>query len=473
MCADWRARLDAEFEASQGYKPNSADWLDGRWAGMKIRARCRRPAPWQHRRCHRDAEGNRRADHRGAGGLPRPSHRPAFSRDARQGDRRRPQHRLGDRRGARLLLTADRWPSGAAVRSGQRARHVLAAPFRADRSGKRKSLHPVQRGAADTGPLRSHQFDALGGSRARLRVWLLARRAECLDPVGSAVRRFRQRRAGRHSISSSPQASANGCACRASCVSCRTATKGRGRSIPPRGSKRFLQMCAEDNMQVANCTTPANYFSRPAPAIKARNPQAAHPDDAEIASAPQARDLAAGRNGRGKPRSIACLWGRPRSFSRTRRPGLFPTTRFAALSCVPARSITILYEEREKRGVNDVYLLRRRNSFIRFQPRRWRKSSFVFAQAEMMWCQEEPRNMGAWYFRRALSRMGAQSDRSEAPQAALCCASGVGFDRGRPVLKTSGAAQTIARRGARIICRHPEVRTSKGDSAKGPESRMS
>src|SRR6187397_372260 len=33
--ADWRARLDAEFEAAQGYKPNKADWLDGKWAGFK------------------------------------------------------------------------------------------------------------------------------------------------------------------------------------------------------------------------------------------------------------------------------------------------------------------------------------------------------------------------------------------------------------------------------------------------------
>src|SRR6267142_5129428 len=35
MRADWRARLDAEQEASQGYKSNNADWLDGRWSGMK------------------------------------------------------------------------------------------------------------------------------------------------------------------------------------------------------------------------------------------------------------------------------------------------------------------------------------------------------------------------------------------------------------------------------------------------------
>src|SRR5580700_10753476 len=36
MRADWRARLDAELEASQSYKSNKADWLDGRWAGFKV-----------------------------------------------------------------------------------------------------------------------------------------------------------------------------------------------------------------------------------------------------------------------------------------------------------------------------------------------------------------------------------------------------------------------------------------------------
>ena len=35
MRADWRRRLDAEYEAGQAYSPNKADWLDGRWAGFK------------------------------------------------------------------------------------------------------------------------------------------------------------------------------------------------------------------------------------------------------------------------------------------------------------------------------------------------------------------------------------------------------------------------------------------------------
>src|SRR4051795_7896401 len=35
MKAAWRSKLDIEFETAQGYKPNKADWLDGRWSGLK------------------------------------------------------------------------------------------------------------------------------------------------------------------------------------------------------------------------------------------------------------------------------------------------------------------------------------------------------------------------------------------------------------------------------------------------------
>src|SRR5215216_3949136 len=35
MKAAFRAKLDGEFDIAQGYKPNKADWLDGRWAGLK------------------------------------------------------------------------------------------------------------------------------------------------------------------------------------------------------------------------------------------------------------------------------------------------------------------------------------------------------------------------------------------------------------------------------------------------------
>ncbi|MBN9448565.1 MAG: 2-oxoglutarate dehydrogenase E1 component, partial [Bosea sp.] len=35
MRAAWKDKLEVEFDAGQSFKPNKADWLDGRWAGMK------------------------------------------------------------------------------------------------------------------------------------------------------------------------------------------------------------------------------------------------------------------------------------------------------------------------------------------------------------------------------------------------------------------------------------------------------
>src|SRR6202140_4030622 len=35
MQAGWRAHLEAEFESGQGYQPNKADWVAGKWSGLK------------------------------------------------------------------------------------------------------------------------------------------------------------------------------------------------------------------------------------------------------------------------------------------------------------------------------------------------------------------------------------------------------------------------------------------------------
>ena len=36
MKSGFRARLESEFAAADGYRPNKADWLDGRWSGMGV-----------------------------------------------------------------------------------------------------------------------------------------------------------------------------------------------------------------------------------------------------------------------------------------------------------------------------------------------------------------------------------------------------------------------------------------------------
>jgi 2-oxoglutarate dehydrogenase E1 component len=56
-----------------------------------------------------------------------------------------------------------------------------------------------------------------------------------------------------------------------------------------------------------------------------------------------------------------------------------------------------LYEEREKRGVDDVYLLRLEQLYP-VPLKALVQELGRFGNAEFMWCQEEPRNMGAWFF---------------------------------------------------------------------------
>jgi 2-oxoglutarate dehydrogenase E1 component len=56
-----------------------------------------------------------------------------------------------------------------------------------------------------------------------------------------------------------------------------------------------------------------------------------------------------------------------------------------------------LLEERDARGIDDVYLLRF-EQFYPFPAQSAVKELERFANAEMVWCQEEPKNQGAWSF---------------------------------------------------------------------------
>jgi 2-oxoglutarate dehydrogenase E1 component len=82
---------------------------------------------------------------------------------------------------------------------------------------------------------------------------------QALVLVGSAVRRFRQWRAGGHR--SVHRVGRNEVAAH---VGSRAAAAARLRRPGAEHSsarlERYLQLCADDNMQVAYCTTPANYF---------------------------------------------------------------------------------------------------------------------------------------------------------------------------------------------------------------------
>ncbi|NQX79824.1 MAG: 2-oxoglutarate dehydrogenase E1 component, partial [Hyphomicrobiaceae bacterium] len=56
-----------------------------------------------------------------------------------------------------------------------------------------------------------------------------------------------------------------------------------------------------------------------------------------------------------------------------------------------------LLETRERYGIDDVYLLRLEQVYP-FPSAALKDELSRFTQAAMVWCQEEPRNMGCWTF---------------------------------------------------------------------------
>ena len=56
-----------------------------------------------------------------------------------------------------------------------------------------------------------------------------------------------------------------------------------------------------------------------------------------------------------------------------------------------------LLEEREKRGIDDVYLMRVEQLYP-FPLKSLVTELSRFRKADVVWCQEEPKNMGSWSF---------------------------------------------------------------------------
>ena len=90
-----------------------------------------------------------------------------------------------------------------------------------------------------------------------------------------------------------------------------------------------------------------------------------------------------------------------------------------------------LLDEREKRGIDDVYLLR----LEQFYP--WPMKSLSselarFKNAELVWCQEEPKNMGGWTFVDPWLELTLAKLNVKAKRARYVGRPGLGLDRRRP-----------------------------------------
>ncbi len=164
--------------------------------------------------------------------------------------------------------------------------------------------------------------------------------------------------------------------------------EGQGPEHSSARLERYLQLCAQDNMQVANCSTPANYF--------------------HILRRQMRRDFR-------KPlilmtpksllRHKLCV----SSLSDMAEGSSFLTVipeQEKAVEDKKVRRVVLcsgkvyydLLAARTERKITDVALVRLEQfypfpeSFLAAQLRRYAKAT------EIVWCQEEPKNMGAWSF---------------------------------------------------------------------------
>ena len=212
--------------------------------------------------------------------------------------------------------------------------------------------------------------------------------------------------------------------------------EGQGPEHSSARLERFLQLCAEDNMQVVNCTTPANYFHvlrrqmlrdfrKPLIVMTPKSLLRAKRAVSSLA------DLAAGS-----------------SFHRCLDDiDAVPDAQVRRLILCSGKVYYDLLEAREKSGRDDVYILRVEQLYpfpvdviadyvARFT-----------ALDEIVWAQEEPMNAGAWSFvapriEAALDRRPIYAGRAAAAATATGLAKRHTAEQAKLVAEALGSSRT-------------------------------
>ncbi|MEI6729710.1 MAG: 2-oxoglutarate dehydrogenase E1 component [Pseudomonadota bacterium] len=151
--------------------------------------------------------------------------------------------------------------------------------------------------------------------------------------------------------------------------------------------ERFLQMCGEDNMQIVNCTTPANFFHVLRRQIhrKFRKPLVVMTPKSLLRNKAAISPLADFAKGTSFKRVIPEV------------TKLADDKKIKRVIFTSGKVYYDLFEEREKRGVKDVAIVRV-EQYYPFPEKEISLELARYKNAEVVWCQEEPENMGAWRF---------------------------------------------------------------------------
>jgi 2-oxoglutarate dehydrogenase E1 component len=172
--------------------------------------------------------------------------------------------------------------------------------------------------------------------------------------------------------------------------------EGQGPEHSSARLERFLQLCAEDNIQVANCTTPSNYFHilRRQMLRSFRKPLVMMTPKSLLRHKKAVSQLSE----MGPDTEFHRVLYDDADFGHASELKLKRDSAIKRLVLCTGKVYFDLLEERDKRGQDDTYLLRAEQLYpypgdaIVDVIKRFKKLETV------VWCQEEPKNAGSWSF---------------------------------------------------------------------------
>ncbi len=391
MKAAFQAHLNAEFEAAKDYKPNKADWLDGRWSHLDREGK-------EYQRGQTAISEKLMAEIGTALTRP-PESFPLHRTVARLLEHRAEMFRTGrgfDWATAEALafgsLLTENYPVRLSGQDSTRGtfsqRH--AALVNQETEERYYPLNHIREGQANFEVIDSmlSEYAVLGfeyGYSLAEPNALVLWEAQFGDFANGAQIMFDQ------FISSGER---KWLRMSGLVMLLPHGFEGQGPEHSSARLERFLQLSAEDNWIVANCTTPANYFHilRRQLHRNYRKPLVLMTPKSLLRHKLATSDAEEFTTGSSFHR---VLWDdAQKGQSQTR---LQPDDKIRRVVICSGKVYYDLLEERDARGIDDIYLLRI-EQFYPFPALSLVKELGRFPQAEMVWCQEEPRNQGAWSF---------------------------------------------------------------------------
>ena len=163
--------------------------------------------------------------------------------------------------------------------------------------------------------------------------------------------------------------------------------EGQGPEHSSARLERYLQLCAERNMTVCNLTTPANYFHALRRQLKRnfRKPLVIMTPKSLLRAKLAVSSLSEFAEGSHFQHVIA------------ETDPLGPPEAVKRVVLCSGKVYYDLLTERRERGLLDVAIVRMEQLYP-FPTRSLPQALAQYPNAEVIWCQEEPENMGAWNF---------------------------------------------------------------------------